>query len=101
MADLLLVWMSPSVSPSPSEPSPSCCAVVVLMPPVLELILPGPAGWPSTVVSPYALLRPETIHTYSQVKIYNCNKEVTIIIQFLIKMIDLFKMTPKNHNYAF
>lgn len=60
MPDLLLVWMSPSFSASPSEPSPSCCAVVVLMAPVLELILPGPAGWPSTAVSPYALLRPDT-----------------------------------------
>lgn len=63
IADLLLVWMSPSVSPSPSEPSPSCWAVVVLMAPVLELTLPGPAGWPSTAVSPYALLRPDTVHT--------------------------------------
>lgn len=60
MSDLLLVWMSPSFSASPSEPSPSCWAVVVLMAPVLELILPGPAGWPSTAVSPYALLRPDT-----------------------------------------
>lgn len=65
IADLLLVWMSPSVSPSPSEPSPSCWAVVVLMAPVLELTLPGPAGWPSTAVSPYALLRPDTVHTNS------------------------------------
>lgn len=49
---LLLVWTSPSASPSPSEPSPSCWPVVVLIAPVLELTLPGPAGWPSAVVSP-------------------------------------------------
>lgn len=66
LSDLLLVWMSPSVSPSPSEPSPSCWAVVVLMAPVLELTLPGPAGWPSTVVSPYALLRPDTEETWTK-----------------------------------
>lgn len=57
---LLLAWTSPSASPSPSEPSPSGCPVAVLMAPVLELMLPGPAGWPSGAVSPYALLRPDT-----------------------------------------
>lgn len=69
MSDLLLVWMSPSVSPSPSEPSPSCWAVVVLIAPVLELTLPGPAGWPSTAVSPYALLRPDTEETHAQTNV--------------------------------
>lgn len=79
MSDLLLVWMSPSVSPSPSEPSPSCWAVVVLMAPVLELTLPGPAGWPSTVVSPYALLRPDTeeeTHAQRQMQLNNKNARV-------------------------
>ena len=59
-SDLLLVVTSPSFSTSPSDPSPSCWAAVVLMAPVLELTLPGPVGWPSTVGSPYALLRPDT-----------------------------------------
>lgn len=82
MSDLLLVWMSPSVSPSPSEPSPSCWAVVVLMAPVLELILPGPAGWPSTAVSPYALLRPDTVYT-------NTRWKQTAVLQMVILVLIL------------